>query len=374
MMIHSKVKSANQDRSLKGETRPALNIFMAVIGKLSLEFLKLRKYGVVFLLSLFFINGYLMAFDQQGYIKLLEPLADDGNIRNINVTFINFQTLILSFLTCYLYLTWLFTKEYFSHRQLQPLLQWERKKMTYLIISMAWFFVMYLPPVYLDFHTISLLAREDSFYETSEFIFDILAAVSFFYLYIKSSLSCPSVKAKRKRNVFFLLLGLLFFFGAGEEISWGQRIFHFQTPEVLSSNIQHEFNAHNLPLFDFRVPEAGKDIPHMAIKTGWDSYFTIVNLFSAFWVSFCIIIPILYRCHNKIRKFLDKIRLPIVPVWIGMLFIMNYIIYWGLLPYIVPYKIAYPMDELRETGYCFLFFILAVWFVNNSEQKKGEPI
>jgi len=38
MIIHSKVKFANQDLSLKGETRPALNIVMVVIGKLPLEF------------------------------------------------------------------------------------------------------------------------------------------------------------------------------------------------------------------------------------------------------------------------------------------------------------------------------------------------
>jgi hypothetical protein len=32
-----------------------------------------------------------------------------------------------------------------------------------------------------------------------------------------------------------------------EEISWGQRLFGVQTPELLASNVQHEMNLHNLP-------------------------------------------------------------------------------------------------------------------------------
>ena len=34
----------------------------------------------------------------------------------------------------------------------------------------------------------------------------------------------------------------------GEEISWGQRLFGVQTPELLNSNIQGEMNLHNLPI------------------------------------------------------------------------------------------------------------------------------
>ena len=36
-------------------------------------------------------------------------------------------------------------------------------------------------------------------------------------------------------------------FIAGEEISWGQRILDFPTPDFLSRNLQGEFNVHNLP-------------------------------------------------------------------------------------------------------------------------------
>ncbi len=51
----------------------------------------------------------------------------------------------------------------------------------------------------------------------------------------------------RLTRLFFLLGALATLVFAGEEISWGQRIFHFSTPEsVAVLNEQREFNLHNL--------------------------------------------------------------------------------------------------------------------------------
>jgi hypothetical protein len=52
-----------------------------------------------------------------------------------------------------------------------------------------------------------------------------------------------------KKNIFMILLALVFLFGAGEEISWGQRILGFEPPAALKeANVQSEFNIHNLPV------------------------------------------------------------------------------------------------------------------------------
>ncbi len=56
---------------------------------------------------------------------------------------------------------------------------------------------------------------------------------------------------RSQKTVLFLvmtfLLGLLLFFAAGEEISWGQRIFGIASPEWFSThNAQEEINVHNL--------------------------------------------------------------------------------------------------------------------------------
>jgi hypothetical protein len=53
----------------------------------------------------------------------------------------------------------------------------------------------------------------------------------------------------RKIKPVYLLVAaaIIFILAAGEEISWGQRIFGFGTPDEVSSiNDQHEFNLHNI--------------------------------------------------------------------------------------------------------------------------------
>jgi hypothetical protein len=48
----------------------------------------------------------------------------------------------------------------------------------------------------------------------------------------------------------FLCYAVVCFGLAGEEISWGQRIFHFKSPEVMQrENVQHEMTIHNLEIF-----------------------------------------------------------------------------------------------------------------------------
>jgi hypothetical protein len=52
---------------------------------------------------------------------------------------------------------------------------------------------------------------------------------------------------RRPALAYLAGLGLFFLVCAGEEISWGQRILGFATPEAMqSTNEQHEFNLHNL--------------------------------------------------------------------------------------------------------------------------------
>jgi hypothetical protein len=47
--------------------------------------------------------------------------------------------------------------------------------------------------------------------------------------------------------VLYIGFALVMFFAAGEEISWGQRLFHIKTPEALEQvNKQDELNLHNI--------------------------------------------------------------------------------------------------------------------------------
>ncbi len=51
----------------------------------------------------------------------------------------------------------------------------------------------------------------------------------------------------RLRRLSLLGFAVLFFFGAGEEESWGQRLVGIQTPpSIAKANAQQETNIHNL--------------------------------------------------------------------------------------------------------------------------------
>lgn len=60
-----------------------------------------------------------------------------------------------------------------------------------------------------------------------------------------TALSLDSHQFGRKL-AFYLPLIALFVFCGGEEISWGQRLLHYQTPAWLASNKQHEINLHDI--------------------------------------------------------------------------------------------------------------------------------
>jgi hypothetical protein len=106
----------------------------------------------------------------------------------------------------------------------------------------------------------------------------------------------------RRRSL--VVLALVFLFGAGEEISWGQRLLGIATPEGLAgNNVQGEINVHNL------APVTGQ------------SY----QLFLAGWYTFILLIPLLAALHEPSRARLRRL-VPIVPLWIGLLFFANYVL------------------------------------------------
>lgn len=59
---------------------------------------------------------------------------------------------------------------------------------------------------------------------------------------------------KRMKVLTWSVLAFLFFFAAGEEISWGQRIFNIESTDFfLEKNLQKETNLHNLVIGDVKV-------------------------------------------------------------------------------------------------------------------------
>jgi hypothetical protein len=86
-----------------------------------------------------------------------------------------------------------------------------------------------------------------------------------------------------------------FIFGAGEELSWGQRIFGFKVPAFfLKYNTQQDFTLHNLRFHGVKLNK-----------------FVFSQLLGVFVVSYLLPLPYLYRKHDTVRHWIDRFALPV---------------------------------------------------------------
>jgi hypothetical protein len=87
------------------------------------------------------------------------------------------------------------------------------------------------------------IGMEDGLLEWLQFIFFISSSI------LALLISFKLRKNKKLISIIFLILALGLIFVAFEEISWGQRIFNWETNEKFQENIQQETNIHNLTIF-----------------------------------------------------------------------------------------------------------------------------
>ncbi|WP_340077461.1 hypothetical protein [Leptobacterium sp. I13] len=89
---------------------------------------------------------------------------------------------------------------------------------------------------------------------------------------------------------------VLFFFAAGEEISWGQRIFEIESGTFFQeNNAQGETNLHNLVV-------GGKKLNKIIFS----------QLLMVVMVLYLIVTPLLYRKVNWLKKLADEFAVPVV--------------------------------------------------------------
>ncbi|HEY5901363.1 MAG TPA: hypothetical protein VIU39_02340, partial [Anaerolineales bacterium] len=95
------------------------------------------------------------------------------------------------------------------------------------------------------------LFPEDHYFENVGAISLFVASGISFYIFFRAWRNRKSAGIHWIKLAVYLGLALLYFFGAGEEISWGQRIFHIAEPAALAKeNDQGELNIHNLRFID----------------------------------------------------------------------------------------------------------------------------
>jgi hypothetical protein len=109
-----------------------------------------------------------------------------------------------------------------------------------LLASLALYWTVFiLKP---EFHR-NYLQGEDRVVEWLTFVFFLTGSVlAFLILAYRRTMS-------KQMIVYFLALGVFLLVCAGEEISWGQRVLGFETPEnMMTTNEQKEFNLHNMKM------------------------------------------------------------------------------------------------------------------------------
>lgn len=197
------------------------------------------------------------------------------------------------------------------------------------------------------------LSREDCLVENMSVFFWLLGSILFFQTFFFSRSDDRIYLFKWKRNLFFLLLAIFFLFCCGEECSWGQRLIGYKTHEFIRiHNAQHEFNIHNMWIFQ------GYD-HKMNPKTGFEKWLTCGRIFSLIWLFYCLLIPILNNFSHVSRKFIAKIQFPVIPVWIGVLFLSNYFIS-KLFEHTRFFPDTRPVIELKETLFALLYLLIAI--------------
>ena len=196
---------------------------------------------------------------------------------------------------------------------------------------------------------------EDNLIQNLGAFFFFMASILYFASYLQSSgMGKDSRHLPAKRNIYYLFLALLFFIGFGEEISWGQRIFGWETPQFMKEiNLQGETNFHNIRMFDNKG-QWGKD------KTPVLSLFlNVTTWFFLFWFFYCLILPLLNRYSPRFRGYLTRFNLPLPPIWIGLLLLVNFSLV--TIPHLASLlgRMDHSMHEVSETNYAFIFAVLS---------------
>ncbi len=219
-------------------------------------------------------------------------------------------------------------------------------------------------PCYISNEVLIQATREDGIYENIGALFFLLAAIVFFIIVANPKRYLPKDKKGRKlKTLYFSLLALLFFFAFGEEISWGQRIFNYATPEAIKEiNAQGEFNLHNITVFHGRTPDGEE-------KKGILALFTMHRLFYIAFLTYLLIIPLLFRVNARFRAFIKKIHLPVPPIIFGILFCANWI-FGNSLRAVLSHLKGHGVVEIKETVFALILFMFALYWLRFKNVEK----
>ena len=183
----------------------------------------------------------------------------------------------------------------------------------------------------------NLFVEEDGIIEYSTAIF--LLSVS---IYLINKL-LKTVKVISTKNTGIVLFSIIFFFGFGEEISWGQRIFNIETPQFfVENNLQSETNIHNLMIGGVKL--------NKLIFTN-----TLFFIFSFYFLA----IPYLYAKSNSLKSIINKFSIVIPKYSQSIIFICSSIIIY-----------LFDHDRISEVWECLFAFTMLITSINPLNKQE----
>jgi len=160
-----------------------------------------------------------------------------------------------------------------------------------------------IPFIYYEYPVIyARLTGEDNWGEFATFVAFVVASLLFAALFTFSN--------SRRRNWWFLALGLGTFLIAMEEISWGQRLFGIPTPDLFQNhNQQSEINFHNL------------------LDSGLKSIFVVMSLG---WFIYGVLLPTLCAVNPPLDRLVKRLNLPLptlslIPLFVAPAFFLLFL-------------------------------------------------
>jgi len=187
------------------------------------------------------------------------------------------------------------------------------------------------------------VVREDGWVEYLTTLFLFVGSIIFAVKGVRA------IRLKNKKQIFFYVtMFLMFLFGTGEEISWGQRLFGVESSEYfLEKNYQGEINLHNLEV-------GGVDINILIFSQ-------LMFIVLAFY--FVFLGPLAWK-SKMIRKLVIDFGVPIPRLHHTIILLVTNI----AIPVFIGMKKESELHELALTG------ILLLVFLNPAKTIRGTVI
>ncbi|MEN9564262.1 MAG: hypothetical protein RIR73_2506, partial [Chloroflexota bacterium] len=237
---------------------------------------------------------------------------------------------------------------------IEELMKIKFKKLTGWIVAVAFLVVFAYSPLFTSEAVLDAFAREDSIFETLSPIYLFVCCVLLGIAWWREKKNIASYRFHWVFRLSLLAFAMVFFVAAAEEVSWGQRIFGIETPNLIKDvNVQKEITLHNLILFQ------GEDA---ILPVSFDQLSAVFSLMFGFGL------PIGNWILKRFKLGVETL-MPIMPLMVGWLMPLNYALQKFLMQLFRSYPQYYlhpemhfsqPIYEIREHNYAFALMVCVV--------------